>query len=315
MQEILKDLQSVGVHHNRMVMSDGTTNIMEKEGSLYLIDFAWSTVGRSIDCATKFRNPSNKEIFNDSQIISYIDNNFGTFKKYMNPTRQVGSQSETPNIVKEKNIIKVTGYQTYDLNLDTKEIVFVHKIQKFKYIQNVLLNLSSACNTLVDMGCSGGEISFIAQHMGYTRVDSLDHDSEYISTVKKLVEYQGLEKVVFPKVFDFGDPLREADVLVCGAIIHWVFSLTANFGDFNAIMKYLFGGVGKFLLIEWVDRNDVAIRSFHHLDRNNNPTKEEYNVENFERALQKYGTILSSKAVDGSTRVMYLVEKKVLSEN
>jgi len=222
----------------------------------------------------------------------------------------VGSQAETPSINIAGATVRVGGYQSYWINLQTNDIKFYKKIPKFEYIKSVLHNLRSNADaaTLTDIGCSGGEISFIAQHVGYKRIICLEHDSEYVSTVKRLVSIQNLTNVVFPREFSFGERFNKTDVVVCGALIHWVFSCTADFGDFNAIMKYLIASVGKFLLIEWVDPLDPAIRVFNHLACNSKPTKEAYNVQNFERALSRYGSIISKKPVDGPTRVMYLVE-------
>jgi len=189
-------------------------------------------------------------------------------------------------------------------------MTFKQKVKKFEYIQSLLRDLyeTHGATTLTDIGCSGGEISFIAQHLGYERIDCLDHDSEYVSTVERLIDIQHLKEVVYPKLFSFGEPLRKSDVVVCGALIHWVFSCTADFGDFNAIIKYLADSVGKFLMMEWIDPRDPAITGFHHLDCNSKPTKQVYSVQNFEHALSAHGKIISKRAVDGNTRVMYLVQ-------
>lgn len=313
LQQILEDMQSVGVHHN-LLITKYSHNIMEKDGKLSVVNFSVATVNGSSNCVFEESFESmfaNIDIFDDSQMIEELEERLGLkFVKYLDKKRKVGSQSEIPTINRIGSTVKVNGYQGYWLDLKSHDMTFKNKVPKFNYIKSILddLHSTSGATTLTDIGCSGGEISFIAEHLGYNRIDCLDHDPEYVSTVEKLIVMQQLTDIVYPKVFSFGERFRESDVVVCGAIIHWVFSCTADFGDFNVITKYLLDSVKKFLLIEWIDPKDPAIMGFHHLNCNSKPTIQVYSVENFELALSRYGTIISKKAVDGPTRVMYLVQ-------
>lgn len=308
LKQILDDMRSVGVRHNLLITKDNL-NLMEKNGTLSVKNFLAATVNESSNCEFE-GTPANLDTFDDSKVVERLEEKLGIkFVKYLNEKRKVGSQAENPTIDSDGSTVKVNGYQNYWLDLENDTMTFKKKVGKFQYIQSLLRDLyqDHGATTLTDIGCSGGEVSFIAQHLGYKRVDCLDHDSEYVSTVEKLIDMQHLTKVVYPKVFSFGEPFRKSDVVVCGAIIHWVFSCTADFGDFNAIIKYLVDSVGKFLLIEWIDPRDNAITGFHHLNCNSKPTKEVYNVQNFERALSAHGKIISKRAVEGDTRVMYLI--------
>jgi len=313
LKQILADMRSVGVRHNGIVRTDGILEIMEKDGTLYLVDFGWATVNGSLSCAPGIpdEHPSFMKNFDDRKVFQFIQLKLFNFTKYLNSKRKVGSEKETPRFYQGEDVIKVRGYQVYDISLGSNELIYRKKPKKFRYIQDVLRSISSVSSSLVDIGCSGGEITFIAQRLGYSHIDSLDHDTEYISMLEELVNLQGLEEVVFPQVFSFGDPFPTADVVVMGAIINWVFSMTSDFGDFGAIMSYLFERVRNFLLIEWVDVKDSEVKSFDQLSINKIPTKEEYNVKNFEKALMRHGSIISKHPLDEQTRVMYLIQKTV----
>ena len=91
--------------------------------------------------------------------------------------------------------------------------------------------------------------------------------------------------------FSFGNPFpTKADVVFMGALIHWVFTCTANFGKFDPIIEYLLTAADNVLLIEWVDPMDIQIQTFHHLDCGGTK-EEEYTLVGFEKALNKVGTI------------------------
>lgn len=310
LQKILEDMRSVRLRHNLLITKDNHS-IMVKNGKLSVVNFIAATVNGSSKCKFEGSLESMFDIYDDSKMIEGLEERLGIkFVKYLDTKRKVGSQAEIPRIKSVGSTLQVSGYQSYWLDLKSHEITFKKKVKKFSYIKSVLDQLynTSGATSVTDIGCSGGEISFIAEHLGYNRIDCLDHDSQYISTVEKLIAVQNLTDIVYPKVFSFGETFRQSDVVVCGAIIHWVFSCTADFGDFNVIAKYLLDSTKKFLLIEWVDPMDPAIRIFHHLNCNRKPTKQVYSVENFELALSQYGVIISKKSVDGPSRVMYLVQ-------
>eukprot|EP00964_Phaeocystis_antarctica_P143350 scaffold108890_cov69-Phaeocystis_antarctica.AAC.2 len=79
------------------------------------------------------------------------------------------------------------------------------------------------------MGCTSGLTSLLARHNGFTEVHSLNHDPAYISLLRKVVSKRQMSGM-HSRVFSFGEPLNvTADVVFVGALIHWVFCLTANF--------------------------------------------------------------------------------------
>jgi len=234
------------------------------------------------------------------------------FIVYKDKTRDSkGSQSETPHYVIKGTWLRVYGYQEYIL--EPGKVVPMKKHRKFEIIRRELQKVVKEyqLRSLIDFGCSAGLTSFIAREVGFTDISSLDHDVEYIVMLKEIIKHQKVMNIK-PSIFSFGDPLSiQAEVMFVGALIHWVFSCTANFGEFNSIFRYLETAVTQFLFIEWIDPMDGAIRSFNHLDCGGNGklNKEEYSVTNFEEGLRSFGEIQAKMPLEGRTRVLYIVKK------
>lgn len=230
---------------------------------------------------------------------------------YKDPNRKVGSQSETPHIKTVGQNVHVSGYQKFIINKNTRAITFQIKHQKFSYISQLLsdLNKTNNCNTIVDIGCNSGLSSFIASSQNFKNILSLDHDPEYINTLRKIKNECKITNIN-ERIFSFGNEINEKfDVVFCGAIIHWIFSLTANFGNFDSIIQYLLLSTKKYLVIEWICENDPAINYFNHIKRNKKTEHEEYTTDNFEKSINKYVKIISKRAVDGPTRIIYFLQK------
>ena len=228
---------------------------------------------------------------------------------YKDPNRNVGSQSETPRIKYQDDNILINGYQNFIINKKTRQIIFLSKNKKFSYISDLFhdLNKNNNCNSVVDIGCSSGLSSFIAFNQNFKHIVSLDHDIEYINTLGIIKEKCNITNIN-EKKFSFGNKIDEKfDVVFCGAIIHWIFSLTANFRNFDSIIKYLIPITNKYLVIEWVNENDGAIKQFNHIKRSKKIGDEEYTTSNFETSILKYTEIISKNVVDGNTRVIYVL--------
>ena len=233
-------------------------------------------------------------------------------KPYVDPKRLIGSQSEIPKIkFKDDNNIIVSGYQNFIINKKTKNIEYIYKKTKFNYINKLMkkLNTEHNCISLVDIGCNSGLTSLIALNNNFEYIVSLDHDPEYIDIIRSIKNICNITKID-ESVYSFGNTItKKFDVVFCGALIHWVFSLTADFRNFSSIISYLISLTNKFLIIEWIHPNDMCIESFNHIKKRGKKTDEEYNTSNFEIAIKKFTTIVSKENVDSSTRTMYVLEK------
>ena len=143
----------------------------------------------------------------------------------------------------------------------------------------------------------------------FDTTDLTDDDVEYIKTLSRIKKDCGITKIT-EMVYSFGDTLTEKfDVVFCGALIHWIFSLTSNFRNFNIILEYLISLTNKYLIIEWIDPTDKAIRSLNHIKKRKRKNDESYNTINFEKAIKNFATIISKKGADRSTRTIYVLKK------
>tara|TARA_B110000208_G_C11727825_1_gene415238 strand:+ start:53 stop:1342 length:1290 start_codon:yes stop_codon:yes gene_type:complete len=302
--KILLDMKSVNIQHNDIKQEE---LLIDKNNKIYLCDFGWASVNNDTGCGIDIWSSNNKNKhgpwYDDQKFLERLH-------IYTDPIRKIGSQSETPSIKYDGDFLKVSGYQVFTINKNTKIIEFDKKKYKFSYINNLLSNLNiDNCKSFVDIGCNSGLTSLIAFNNGFDYIVSLDHDPEYIQTLSKIKEYCKITNI-HESVFSFGDPITEKfDVVFCGAIIHWIFSLTANFKNFISIIQYLIQITNKYLVIEWVDQNDSAILSLNHIKKNKQIGDEEYNTKNFETAVKKYTKIISKKDVENTTRTIYLLEK------
>ena len=230
---------------------------------------------------------------------------------YRNPQRSSGSQSEVPRYtVASDGTIRVRAYQRFDLHAGRITAVLSYK-KKFDWINERLwlLRNTTLARTFMDVGCNAGLTSLLAQAQGYTEVTSLDHDTEYVDMLKKIAVQDNVETVLRPQQFTFGSQFpTKADVVFVGALIHWVFTCTADFGRFDLIMDYLLTAVSQVLLIEWVDPGDPAMKVFNHTDCGSAP-QEPCGVAGFERELRRIGTISNWWPLpDRPTRVICQVD-------
>ena len=314
LRKIIFDMESVGVRHNDIIYPcsarPGKHEVMVQNGRLSLIDFGWATIDGQVPC-----NVSKQLFFHDwepcpdSKILEVLGNK-QTFMAYKNSLRPSGSQSEVPQYtIASDSTILVRGYQRYNLKNHQVTAILSYNA-KFEWIRKSLMRVRDDINasSLMDIGCSAGLISHLAQEVGYTTVLSLDHDAEYIKMLNEIVVLEKLSPVIRPRTFSFGDAFpSKVDVVIMGALIHWVFTCTANFGRFDSIMDYLMTTGTRVLIIEWVDPKDGAIKVFNHNKCGPAP-QEPYEESLFQRALLRVGTITDRWALPNrATRIFYTV--------
>ena len=317
-KRIVADMKSINIRHNDM-LKDTSDIVIDSNGMVHLTDFGWATFNDSlmIKCRVNgrnFKSPNNRP----QNFV--IDKGFANANErdHTNPCPNVGSkafksfrqrsgdgsQVETPSVNIVGNRAIVSGYQHYEL---TPTSLAFSGHPKYNYLKEHLSTLKSSCGDacqFLDIGSNTGLVSFIAERRGFARITALDHDAPAIEVIKKTAQL--VESKVNASVFSFGDILPTADVIFCGALIHWVFCLTANFQqDFNRIVHYLARSARRYLIIEWVEPNDGAIKSFRHINRCGRGAVEKYSRPSFTRALKTIGTIVDLKQF--GTRVLFTV--------
>ena len=234
------------------------------------------------------------------------------FRKFMQRKRAgAGSQTEVPFLQHLESALHIGGYQSFDVARNGS-VTYTKQTSKYDRIQDVLARLleETGSRTLADVGCNNGLVSFLAHRLGFSEVYALDHDKPAIEVVRTIASERALP--IHARGFDFGKtPIPQTDVVFVGALIHWVFCLTADFGgSFGRVLDYLTAHARHALVIEWVDGTDGAIRSFHHIDKCAKPPEDEYTQAAFEAALTRIGTI--QRRVDVSQkdqmRIIYVVK-------
>ena len=248
----------------------------------------------------------------------------GTFKPTGDPRskRKVGTQSEIPTITAadDNTRLIVRGYQAFDLharNLD--QPVVQHYVRKFAYIKQLLTRLwmEEGCRSMIDIGCSAGLISLIGKGVGFERIHSLDHDAEYVDVVRRITSWAKFDESILPREFSFGAALpATADVVFCGALIHWVFCRTADFqNSFDRIFDYLLSAVrpGKFLVIEWISDGTISNPKWWPercvANESRQSSSYAYTRAGFEAAASRRADLVEQVAPEMETRVFYVFRK------
>lgn len=225
---------------------------------------------------------------------------------YKDPRRKVGSQNEIPSIEENSNTIIVKGYQNFTID---KTSLVINSKSKFEKINKVFKELRESLdtreyNSFCDIGCSSGIVSILAYKNNFKNIVSIDHDPEYIGILQTLINKLNITNIN-TKLESFGENRGVYDVVFCGAIIHWVWSLTSDFTSFEKIFEYLTSITNKILLIEWINERDHAIRGFGHITKN----RENYTTANFDKCIVKYFKLIKKIELDGFSRILYVVEK------
>jgi hypothetical protein len=235
---------------------------------------------------------------------------------YKNKKRPVskGSQSESPSVQIHKDRCIVNGYQRYVIS--PTSIIITHYQAKFNYMRKFLETHIDTCKSFIDIGASNGLVCFMAARAGYQEIYGLDHDLACINTMNKIKAF-GKFQTFKAEPYSFGDPHCPADIVFMGALIHWIYSCTALYGDFGKIFKYIRSLCTKYLLIEWVNPNDPAIVSFKHTSFNKSIIKEPYTRVNFIKNLQKFFPSVEKACSVNGTRELFLCtcDETMLSES
>ena len=315
MRRIVNDMQSLTIRQNDMLKSASSSDvIIGPNGVVHLTDFGWGTFNNSLEISCtvygrSFRSPNTRPV-NDviNQGFSNVDEFHHAnpcFKSFRQRNGQ-GSQKESPQISLGRDIV-VSGYQKFNFSRPKFDLNFRGK--KYEYLQQHLPKLTYRCGHtchFVDIGSNTGLVSFIAERAGFPEITALDHDIPAIDILQKAAN--AVHSNIKGRQFKFGQPLPSADVVFCGALIHWVFCLTADFeGDFLRIVQYVAKSARHYLIFEWVDNDDAAIKSFHHIKKCDTQLERNYSRDGFFDALKTIGQITEEKDFGTRTLVTVLI--------
>lgn len=211
-----------------------------------------------------------------------------------------------PPGIKLGKTIEIHGYQEFKIKngkvspLSTDDLL-QRKIQLAgQYLRSEFL----IGKTLLDIGANGGFFSFLACQRGASQVVSLDMDEDYLNLIRTAQAHLGWPQIspVNCRVQDWDKP---ADVVLAFAMVHWLYSCTANFGSLDAVVTKLASLTRLVLIIEWVAPNDPAILGFKHTEWNPDQAKGPYSREAFESALRAHFYKVEIIGATSTTRVLY----------
>ncbi len=202
--------------------------------------------------------------------------------------------------------VTIHGYQEFKISRQKiKALKIDQPLQrKKKLIQSYFDREYLTGKTVLDIGANGGFFSLWACQNGAAQVVSLDMDETYLDLIRKAKTALGWEQIrpVNAKAQDWEEP---ADLVLAFAMVHWLYSCTANYGSLEAVVAKLAGLSRSILLIEWVAPEDVAIRSFKHTEWNPLVDKAGYNQDAFEAGLRKHFPRVEMIGPTSPTRMLY----------
>ena len=141
--------------------------------------------------------------------------------------------------------------------------------------------------TLLDLGANAAFYCFWALQQKAEKVIAVDIDEEYLEMIEEAKQRLGFENLeaVQANVADWQEP---ADIVVALALVHWIYSCSADMGSLDAVVEKLAGLTKYMLIVEWIEPEDPAIQFFHHIEWNKDIVREPYTLEAFEAALSHH---------------------------
>jgi SAM-dependent methyltransferase len=212
-----------------------------------------------------------------------------------------------PGIEADGAEVTIHGYQEFKITPETIEPMSVDPPlrRKKKLVQVYFEREFLAGKTVLDIGANGGFFSLWAAQSGASEVVALDMDETYLSLIRQAQQALGWKQIrrINERVQNWEEP---ADLVLAFAMVHWLFSCTANFGSLEAVVAKLAGLSRSILLIEWVAPEDPAILGFKHKQWNPQVAQKDYNLEAFETALRKHFRKVEAIGPTSATRMLYV---------
>ncbi|MEO6188783.1 MAG: class I SAM-dependent methyltransferase, partial [Ginsengibacter sp.] len=180
---------------------------------------------------------------------------------------------------------------------------------------------STSFKTVIDVGANDGYFSKMISNSD-CRVVAIDFDS---GCVRNLYEFVRREQIrnILPLSVDIANPTpatgfnnleRSAfldrsrfDLALCLALVHHL-AISKNIPFEN--IAALFRKIADSVIIEFIPREDEKVVQ---LLEHRKDIFADYNLPSFEKAFEKYFTVVSKEKIVGTERVMYLLKSKEIS--
>jgi hypothetical protein len=211
-----------------------------------------------------------------------------------------------PGIEVQPGRVTIHGYQEFQLSeRRIKPLPIDQPLQRKEELVGAFFNPEYLTGrTVLDIGANGGFFSLWACRNGASQVVSLDMDETYLDLIRQAQKAFGWKNIrpINTRVQDWEEP---ADLVLAFAMVHWLYSCTANYGSLEAVVRKLAGLSRSILLMEWVAPDDAAIREFKHTEWNPQVDKAGYNLAAFEAALCRHFCKVEIIGATSPTRTLY----------
>lgn len=202
------------------------------------------------------------------------------------------------------------GYQEYILTTTFVSILKSDQnlLKKYGYLQHFINHHYLQGRSFLDLGANAGFFCFLALQNGAVKATALDIDQEYLFMIMKARDILGFDnlKVVNRNVSDWNEP---GDVVLAMALVHWIYSCTANYGSLDSVVEKLASLTNYILIIEWVDPSDPAIEFFKHTQWNQSNISEPYDYLMFLKALSDHFSSYELIGEISDTRRVFIAYK------
>lgn len=188
--------------------------------------------------------------------------------------------------------------------------------QKAKHILKLIKPLN--INTVLDIGGNNGRFSRVLHDLGVSTVCT-DIDPVAVEANYGFTKMHGEEKML-PLLIDLTNPggalgwanneretiqqRLQSDVVMALAIIHHL--AISNNLPFENVAHY-FSGFGKYLLIEFVPKEDSQVQKLLSTRKDIFP---QYNEHDFKIAFSEYFSLLKEVKISGTKRTLYMFRRK-----
>jgi ribosomal protein L11 methylase PrmA len=240
-------------------------------------------------------------------------------------SRNAGSRRDEEKFNKRKLLNLVGHLETTILNLKSRNLASVWKSyydetiisrnylqEKEKIFRELIGNLD--VNSVLDLGANDGYFSkIIAEKV--TQVIAVDNDSRSICSL-----YDSKNKNILPLVMDVANPSPstgfanaerlnfferiKCDAVIALALIH---HLVIGRNISLQVLSEWFSAISKQLIIEFVPREDEKVKQ---MLASRKDVFSNYTESSFESAFRRYFTIKHKETVPGTSRTIYLMEKR-----
>ena len=304
MDEILGILKNEKIRH----LDIKNHEILVNNGILNLIDFGFSRINTLKDYGPRPNDDlefnlaidrivrlANKENFSPRNKYAFRDENKSAkrFVKYVVDKRKQynASQAQSSKLIIDDSTAIFDGYQSYSIQ-KTKNGILMEVSKKTKIKCEMIQNIISEQESLLDLGCSNGAVGIWVGMSGKIKhIYLYDHDRECISNLKQLREwFTPCSMEIHEKEYGFGDShnINESfDYVITLATLHWFYSATTNMGCLYKILEILRSMTKVALIVEWVNESDPMLNGLKHTKMNPEIHTTEYSRDNFIRALEK----------------------------